>query len=69
LPNRRPPAAAPGAVACPHLWQNWAPGVSVAWHRAQVEGPRVEPQLEQNFPVAWAPQRGQGEVVEDMGQK
>lgn len=48
-PEPNPTAAA--EAGAPHLWQNFAPGVSAAPQLAQAAPASGAPQLEQNFPV------------------
>jgi hypothetical protein len=47
----------------PHCVQKRAPGPSGAAHEGQVSAASDEPQFEQKWPEAAAPQRGQGTEV------
>lgn len=59
-----PARAATAACGAPHWWQKVVPALRFAPQAAQLASPRVDPQLEQNFPLAGWLHLGQGiEVV------
>jgi hypothetical protein len=64
-PGARAEVLVPAGV--PQRWQKRAPGVSGAAQPAHAAPASAVPQLEQNRPVAAAPQVGQEEVAEGTG--
>ena len=68
--GRRPATEGCAPAAIPHLWQNFAPGVSGVWQPVQIAPSSDDPQLAQKRPVpavAHVGQTASGDIGDVMG--